>query len=469
MTVETTLDPTRTPRPADALRGLCGGAVHLPGDAGYDGAADAVERRRRPAAGRRGAAADRGRRARRRARRVRRRPAGGTAEHRARRRPARRGRTGRRRARAHVGDGRASRRPRPPGSPGPRAGPVGGRRRRGGPARSRRPARLVARRRRRRLLARRRARLVRPQARARHEQRDGGRARHRRRGARAGGRPRSTRTCSGRCAAAAAASGWSPRSSSGCYAIADVYAGMLLWDRERAPEVVRAWAGVVGDGPDEVTHLDAGHELPADPRAARVPARAGRSSSSTGRCSPTTSTAQSLLAPLRALRPGARHLRPGAVRLPDPAAHGPRGAHPGRRRRHACSAQLPEEAVAGVPRRGRARVDDLAAVRRAAPARGCALARPHPGAGALATARGCLRRLLRRHGSPHGGAGGPWAGRRRTARGGARALVERAGPAQLHRAAHRHQRRLRAPRPGPGCARCAHRSTRTSCSWPTTR
>lgn len=38
MTVETTLDQTETPHPAEALRGLCGGGVHLPGDAGYDGA-----------------------------------------------------------------------------------------------------------------------------------------------------------------------------------------------------------------------------------------------------------------------------------------------------------------------------------------------------------------------------------------------------------------------------------------------
>ena len=36
MTVETTLDQTRAPHPAEALRGLCGGAVHLPGDPGYD-------------------------------------------------------------------------------------------------------------------------------------------------------------------------------------------------------------------------------------------------------------------------------------------------------------------------------------------------------------------------------------------------------------------------------------------------
>ena len=59
--------------------------------------------------------------------------------------------------------------------------------------------------------------------------------------------------------------------------IADVYAGMLLWDRERAPEVVRAWADLVGDGTRRGHDLDAGHELPADPRAARLPARpAGR-------------------------------------------------------------------------------------------------------------------------------------------------------------------------------------------------
>jgi FAD/FMN-containing dehydrogenase/enamine deaminase RidA (YjgF/YER057c/UK114 family) len=34
---------------------------------------------------------------------------------------------------------------------------------------------------------------------------------------------------------------------------ADVYAGMLLWDRERAPEVVRAWAAWTRTTPDSVT------------------------------------------------------------------------------------------------------------------------------------------------------------------------------------------------------------------------
>ena len=39
MSTETNLEPTpAAPAPAESLRGLCGGAVHLPGDAGYDAA-----------------------------------------------------------------------------------------------------------------------------------------------------------------------------------------------------------------------------------------------------------------------------------------------------------------------------------------------------------------------------------------------------------------------------------------------
>ncbi|MFW5470302.1 FAD-binding oxidoreductase [Knoellia sp. CPCC 206435] len=37
------------------------------------------------------------------------------------------------------------------------------------------------------------------------------------------------------------------------YPISDVYAGMLLWDRERAPEVVRTWAEWSRTAPDSVT------------------------------------------------------------------------------------------------------------------------------------------------------------------------------------------------------------------------
>ena len=34
---------------------------------------------------------------------------------------------------------------------------------------------------------------------------------------------------------------------------ADVYAGMLLWDRERAPEVARGWAQWTREVPESVT------------------------------------------------------------------------------------------------------------------------------------------------------------------------------------------------------------------------
>ena len=34
---------------------------------------------------------------------------------------------------------------------------------------------------------------------------------------------------------------------------ADVYAGMLLWDRERAPEVVRAWTAWTRSAPESAT------------------------------------------------------------------------------------------------------------------------------------------------------------------------------------------------------------------------
>ena len=39
----------------------------------------------------------------------------------------------------------------------------------------------------------------------------------------------------------------------GLLPLTDVYAGMLLWDRERAPEVVRAWAAWTREVPDSVT------------------------------------------------------------------------------------------------------------------------------------------------------------------------------------------------------------------------
>ena len=73
-------------------------------------------------------------------------------------------------------------------------------------ARAGAPARLLAGRGHRRLLARRRDRLARPQARHADERRDGDRARHRRGPPRPHRRRRTSPSCSGPCAAAAATS-----------------------------------------------------------------------------------------------------------------------------------------------------------------------------------------------------------------------------------------------------------------------
>ena len=86
------------------------------------------------------------------------------------------------------------------------------------------------------------------------------------------------------------------------YPIADVYAGMLLWDRERAPEVVRAWARWSATAPDEVTtslrvmSFPPLPELPEFLRGRQVVVIDGAVLADDGR-------AASVLAPLRALGP----------------------------------------------------------------------------------------------------------------------------------------------------------------------
>ena len=173
--------------------------------------------------------------------------------------------------------------------------------------------------------------------------------------------PTTTRTCSGRCAAVVAASAWSPRSSSGCTPIPDVYAGPAPLGPGARTRGRPGLGDVVGAGPRRGHHLAAGHELPATAAAARLhprpPGRGGR-------------------------RGGARRRRDGAgaaraaagarpemdtfgrvpSAVPDPAAHGPRGSDPGggggRRARRA-----PGGGRRGVPRRGRAGLDVVAAGR----------------------------------------------------------------------------------------------------------
>ena len=66
---------------------------------------------------------------------------------------------------------------------------------------------------------------------------------------------RTSPTCSGRCAAAAARSRSSPRSSSTCSRSAEVYAGILWYPVEEAAEVLKAWRNWTEDLPDEMTSV----------------------------------------------------------------------------------------------------------------------------------------------------------------------------------------------------------------------
>ena len=86
------------------------------------------------------------------------------------------------------------------------------------------------------------------------------------------------------------------------FPIPDVYAGMLLWDRERAPEVVRAWAEWSRTAPDEVTTSLRVMSLPPLPEL--PPFLRGRQLVVIdGAILADDAVAESLLAPLRMLEP----------------------------------------------------------------------------------------------------------------------------------------------------------------------
>ena len=164
------------------------------------------------------------------------------------------------------------------------------------------------------------------------------------------------------------------------HAIADVYAGMLLWDRERAPEVVRAWAGWSATAPDEVTTSMRVMSFPPIPELPEF-LRGRQVVVIDGAVLTDDSTAQSLLAPLRALRPEidtfGRVPSASLTRLHmDPEGPTPAVAT------GTLLAQLPEEAVAAfLAEVGPGSTTSLlsAELRQL----GGALGRHHPGAGAL--------------------------------------------------------------------------------------
>lgn len=83
---------------------------------------------------------------------------------------------------------------------------------------------------------------------------------------------------------------------------ADVYAGFLLWDRDRAPEVVRAWAEWTRSAPDSATTTLRVMSFP--PRPELPPFLSGRDVVIVdGALLEADQDAESILAPLRALAP----------------------------------------------------------------------------------------------------------------------------------------------------------------------
>ena len=368
-----TIDLTPTARRATSLAGLCDGAVHLPGDPGYDAARHAVERRRRPAPRRRRAAPHR-RRRRRTSSAPRPPPACGSPRRAPATTPARSSRTASTTSSSSAPSGCAA----SPSTPTRRIARVEGgalwmrrdraRRR----PRPRRPARHLARRRHRRLQPRRRHRLVRPQARPGRQQPHRRRARHRRRRA----RPR-RRDAEPRALLGAARRRRQLRRRHGARV-------PPLPDRDGVrrhaglgPRPGRAGAAPLG-------RLGArgarrGHHVVPLPatcrrcRRSRSRCAAGRSSSSTARCSAATREARAILAA------AARRCGPEIDTFDRVPARSlvrlhmdPEGPTPGRLGRRRCSASSPTPAIdAFLEQVGPGSTSSLL-VGRAAPARRCA-------------------------------------------------------------------------------------------------
>ena len=148
---------------------------------------------------------------------------------------------------------------------------------------------------------------------------------------------------------------WALRGGSGNFGVAvaieidllpyaEVYAGMLLWDRERAPEVVRAWAAWTRDLPETVTTSMRVMSFPPLPDL--PPFLSGRQLAVIdGAVLEDDDRAAELLAPLRALGPEMDTFgRIPAIGLTavhmDPPAPAPAVSD------HAVLAELPEEAIA---------------------------------------------------------------------------------------------------------------------------
>lgn len=127
---------------------------------------------------------------------------------------------------------------------------------------------------------------------------------------------------------------------------ADIFAGMLLWDRDRAPEVVRAWAAWTREVPDSVTTSCRVMSFPPLPEL--PPFLSGRQLVVIdGAVLEDDERAAELLAPLRALTPEMDTFS----RVPAPALLGVHMDPPTpvpAVSDHTVLAELPEEAIAAL-------------------------------------------------------------------------------------------------------------------------
>ena len=125
--------------------------------------------------------------------------------------------------------------------------------------------------------------------------------------------------------------------------IPDAYGGMLMWDRERAPEVVRTWAAWAAQAPDEVTTSLRVMSFPPLPHLPEL-VRGRQLVVIDGAVLASDATAEELLAPLRALSPDvdtfARVPAAALTRIHmDPEGGVPSAAE------HTLLSELPEEAI----------------------------------------------------------------------------------------------------------------------------
>ena len=296
----------------------------------------------------------------------------------------------------------------------------------------------------------------------------GRRGRHRRRLAGAGRRDRGRRPLLGASAAAAAASASSPRSRSTCSRSPTSSPACCCGTASAPPRWCRAWAAWTRDLPDSVTTSLRVMSFPPLPEL--PPFLSGRRPRGRRR-----RRARGRRAGRRAARPAAR-ARPGDGHLrPDPRGRAdsrctwtrPPRCRPSASTR--CSSALDDDAGRRLPRRRSAPARRTGLLVRRARASSAAPSPPRPRVAARSTTCPVPTPSSRSRSppTPEAAAAGLAAGRAAGRRAGA--VGDRPAVPQLRRPRRPGRVGLRRRRLGSGCAPCATPSTRAAPSSPTTR